>query len=163
MTRAPYLNSGVHLFFLLQPLLHPLFLLLLLVPCRRQELCWLLRAAPLQCRVHAGSRQARRAVGSGAPWRSRPPQAGLEPPRHSRARSGSRRGRHPGGTASRSGFLWPRRSRGNGRGRPLSAAAVSAAPAPPPSRPGRALLGQSQLPRSPSQNPSSLHISKVAK
>lgn len=63
--RAPYLDPRVHLFFLLQLLLYPGFLLLLQVPGRRRELSRLLRAAPLQRRVHAGSRNANRAAGFG--------------------------------------------------------------------------------------------------
>lgn len=48
-----------------QLLLYPRFLLLLQVPGRRRELSRLLRAAPLQRRVHAGSRNANRAAGFG--------------------------------------------------------------------------------------------------
>lgn len=156
--RAPYLDPGVHLFFLLQPLFHPLFLLLLQVPGRRRELCGLLRAAPLQRRVHTGSRNANRAADFGASGgvaaaagsaRAVSPQPGTVR---------RRRGRHPGGAARRCGSRGPRLSGGNGRGRPLSAAAVSAA-APAPPSPRRAALGavtvcsQSQSPRSPSQKP----------
>lgn len=56
-----YLDPGVHLFLLLQALLHPLFFLLLLLyfPGGRLELRRLFGAAPLQRRVHAGNRTLR--------------------------------------------------------------------------------------------------------
>lgn len=125
---SSYLDPGVHLFLLLQALLHPLFLLLFLLhlPGGWRELCRLLRAAPLQRRVHAGS-QTLPAGSQSARWNLSAPRAASPQP----GRSG--RAVLPPGCAA------PRVPSGGGSGcdRPLSAAARSTGR---PLRPGRRIV-----------------------